>query len=126
MKSMAAATLAVAAILLAVAASAATRGSTTVLVSGHYRIDWEEQSFTPCGGHERWWVSNPGPLARHYRRVVTDRNWGTVYATVRVDVTEPGMFGHMGIYPRAAAVREVVEARAPAERDCRAGAAEAE
>jgi hypothetical protein len=117
---------AAAALLLAVVASGAAPVPGTTLVSGHYRIDWEEQSFTPCGGHERWWVSDPGPLARRYRDVVTDRSWGTVYATIRVDVTKPGMYGHMGMYPRAAAVREVVEARAPAERDCRARTIEAE
>lgn len=117
---------AAAALLLAVAATGSAPVPATTLVSGHYRIDWEEQSFTPCGGRERWWVSDPGPLAKHYREVVTDRSWGTVFATVRVELTDPGMYGHMGMYPRAAAVREVVAARAPAERDCRARTIEAE
>lgn len=117
---------AAAALLLAVAASGFAPAPATTLVSGHYRIDWEEQSFTPCGERERWWVSDPGPLARRFREVVPDGSYGTVYATVRVEVTDPGMYGHLGMYPRAAAVREVVEARAPAEADCRRRTIEAE
>jgi hypothetical protein len=88
-------------------------------ISGWYRISWEEQSFTPCGGSERWWVADPGPLMARYRQVVTRGDWGTVYATVRAEVSDPGRFGHMGMYPRSIAIREVVAARAPGDSDCR-------
>ena len=114
-----------AALLLALGTSAASPRGETVLVTGHYRISWEEQSFTPCEGVERWWVSDPGPLMKRYREVVPDRNWGTVYATVRVELTDRGMYGHLGAYPRAAAVREVREARAPRQDDCRERVTEA-
>jgi hypothetical protein len=105
-------------VLLGLGASAWTPGTDPVLVSGHYRVDWEEQSFRPCGRGERWWVSDPGDLMARYRDVVKEGDYGTVYATVRVDLTEPGMYGHLGMYRRAVAVREVVEAREPRDGDC--------
>lgn len=114
-----------AALLLALGTSASAPRGDVALVTGHYRISWEEQSFTPCEGRERWWVSDPGPMMKRYRELVPDRSWGTVYATVRVELTDRGMFGHMGAYPRAAAIREVTEARAPREDDCRERVVEA-
>ncbi|HYJ80477.1 MAG TPA: hypothetical protein VEW03_12770 [Longimicrobiaceae bacterium] len=105
-------------LVLGLGASAPAYQGDPVLVSGHYRVDWEEQSFRACGRSERWWVSDPGDLMARYRDVVKDGDYGTVYATVRVELTEPGMYGHLGMYRRAAAVREVVEARAPRSGDC--------
>lgn len=93
-------------------------------LSGHYTVQWEEQSFTPCGGGEKWWVSDPGPLMGRYREVIKDRDYGTVYVTVRAEVTDRGMFGHLGMFPRAMAVREVIDARAAGDRDCREREAE--
>ena len=107
------------ALLLLLSATASAPAGDPVLVSGHYRVAWEEQSFTPCGARERWWVSDPGDLLARYRQVVTGGDYGTVYATVRLELTEPGMYGHLGMYPRAAAVREVLEAREPRDGDCR-------
>lgn len=105
-------------LLLGLGAGAPAPRTDPVLVSGHYRVDWEEQSFRACGRSERWWVSDPGDLLARYREVVKDGDYGTVYATVRVELTEPGMYGHLGMYRRAAAVREVVEAREPRDGDC--------
>jgi hypothetical protein len=85
---------------------------------GHYTVRWEEQSFTPCGGGERWWVSDPGPLMQRYRELVQGE-YGTVYVRVRAEVSGRGMFGHLGMYPRAIAVREVVSARQAGQDDCR-------
>jgi NlpE-like protein len=85
---------------------------------GHYTVRWEEQSFTRCGSSEHWWVSDPGPLMRRYRELVQG-DYGTIYVTVRADVTDRGMFGHLGMYPRAIAVREVVQAREAGSDDCR-------
>jgi hypothetical protein len=84
---------------------------------GHYTVRWEEQSFTRCGSSERWWVSDPGPLMARYRELVQGE-YGTVYATVRADVTGRGMFGHMGMYPSAIAIREVVAAHEAGSSDC--------
>ena len=85
---------------------------------GHYTVDWEVQSFRACGRGETWWVSNPGPLMRAFRDALPGEEYGTVYATVRADVTEPGGFGHLGGYRRAMAVREVVEVRPAGDGDC--------
>jgi hypothetical protein len=86
-------------------------------LSGYYTVAWEEQSFRPCGGNERWWVSDPGPLLRRYRELVKD-GYGTVYVTVRAEVSEPGRFGHLGMFPRTIAVREVSAAQVPHGDDC--------
>jgi hypothetical protein len=87
------------------------------LVSGYYTVQWEEQSFQPCGARGKWWVSNPGPMLGAYRDLVEDE-WGTIFVTVRVDLTDEGQFGHMGAYRRAMAVTELLDARRPApERD---------
>ena len=97
---------------------AAGRGMEPERYSGHYTVQWEEQSFQPCGSSEKWWVSDPGPLLPRYRELVKGE-YGTVYVTVRAEVTGRGQFGHLGMFPRAAAVREVVEARAATDGDCR-------
>jgi hypothetical protein len=99
-------------------AAAITRGEPR-LVSGYYTVGWEVQSFEPCGGG-RWWVSNPGPLMAAYREVV-EGEYGTVFATVRAEVSDPGLFGHLGLYRRAMAVHELLEVRRPASGrgDCR-------
>jgi hypothetical protein len=87
------------------------------LISGTYRIRWEEQSFTPCGSRVAWWVADPGDLAAHWRDHV-EGDYGEVFATVRADVTDEGMFGHMGMYRRSMAVREVVDVRAARDGGC--------
>lgn len=87
------------------------------LVSGYYTVQWEEQSFQPCGTRGRWWVSNPGPMLRAYRDLVEDE-WGTIFVTARVDLTDEGNWGHLGGYRRAMAVTELLDARHPSpERD---------
>jgi hypothetical protein len=88
-------------------------------LSGYYTVRWEEQSFQPCGEHQRWWVADPGPMLRRYRELM-DGQYGTVYVSVRAEVSEPGHYGHLGMYSRSAAVREVISARAAGENDCRA------
>jgi len=89
------------------------------LVSGYYTVGWEEQSFRPCNSRERWWVSNPGPMMQSYRELV-EGDWGTIFVTVRVDLTTEGQWGHLGGYRRAMAVTELVDARAPSPQrdDC--------
>lgn len=87
------------------------------IVSGYYTVAWEEQSFRPCGGGGPWWVNNPGPMMRAYRDLV-EGEWGTIFVTVRVELTEEGRWGHMGGYRRGVAVLELIDARAPSrERD---------
>ena len=96
------------------------------VVSGYYTIAWEEQSFRPCrtlpwpvGDHGVWWVSNPGPMMGAYRDLV-EGDWGTIFVTVRVDLSEPGRWGHLGGYSRSIAVLELLDARRPSEKrdDC--------
>jgi hypothetical protein len=99
---------------------AAERGMEPERLSGHYTVQWEEQSFQPCGSREKWWVSDPGPLLPRYRELVKG-DYGTVFVTVRAEVTGRGMFGHLGMFPRAAAIREVVSARAATGDDCHRG-----
>lgn len=94
-------------------------------VTGHYTIRWEEQSFTPCGGSERWWVSDPGPMMARWRELVKG-DYGTAFVTVRAEVTDRGMFGHLGMFPRAIAIREVVQAREAGQDDCRGRGVEVE
>jgi hypothetical protein len=96
------------------------------VVSGYYTIGWEEQSFRACrtgplpiGDPGVWWVSDPGPMMGAYRDLV-EGDWGTIFVTVRADLTERGHFGHMGGYSRSMAVVELIDARRPSERrdDC--------
>jgi hypothetical protein len=122
LKAMIRATLALAA---AVGLLAAGRAGEPERLSGHYTIRWEEQSFQPCGSHEKWWVADPGPLMRSYRDLMQG-GYGTVYVTVRAEVSEPGRFGHMGMFRRSVAVREVISARLAGEDDCRASDAAVE
>jgi hypothetical protein len=109
---------AVAALGLVMAGAALAPAGEPQRYSGHYTVQWEEQSFTPCGSREKWWMSDPGPLMARYRALHPDHDYGTVYVTVRAEVTDRGMFGHLGMFPRAMAVREVIDARASGEADC--------
>ena len=101
---------------LLLAALAAAPPQETRVVSGLYTVRWEEQSLRPCGGG-RWWVADPGPLLRRYRELV-EREYGVIFVTVRVRLSGEGAFGHLGMYRRTVAVREVLDARLPAEGDC--------
>ena len=116
--------------VLAVAAAALLgaggRGMEPERLTGHYTVQWEEQSFQPCGSREKWWVSDPGPLLARYRELVRGDHWGTVYVTVRAEVTGRGSFGHLGMFPRAMAVREVVRADSAGSGDCRERGVEVE
>jgi hypothetical protein len=97
--------------------SAAAPASSERVVSGYYTVAWEEQSFQPCGTRGKWWVNNPGPMLGAYRDLVED-DWGTIFVTVRVDLTDEGSWGHLGGYRRAMAVTELLDARRPSpERD---------
>ena len=122
MKRMARAVPALAAVALL---GAAEKGMEPRRLTGHYTVQWEEQSFQPCGSSEKWWVSDPGPLMPRYRELVKG-DYGTVFVTVRAEVTERGRFGHLGMFPRATAVREVVRASPAGEGDCRQGDVEVE
>jgi hypothetical protein len=117
--------VAVSAIAGAALRGAAHRGMEPQRLTGHYTVQWEEQSFQPCGSSEKWWVSDPGPLLPRYRELVKG-DYGTVFVTVRAEVTGRGMFGHLGMFPRAAAVREVVRASQASDGDCRGGDVEVE
>ncbi|HLM68049.1 MAG TPA: hypothetical protein VK358_11005 [Longimicrobium sp.] len=93
------------------------------VVSGYYTVGWEEQSFRPCGARSgvgdngAWWVSNPGPMMGAYRDLV-EGDWGTIFVTVRMDLSERGRWGHLGGYSRSVAVVELIDARRPSrERD---------
>ena len=91
------------------------------VVSGYYTVGWEVQSFEPCGQRARWWVNNPGPMMAALADLVEDGNgWGTIFVTVRVDLTDEGNWGHMGAYRRGMAVTELIEARRPSPQrdDC--------
>lgn len=89
------------------------------VVSGYYTVGWEEQSFRPCGQRGKWWVSNPGPMMQAYADLV-EGDWGTIFVTVRVDLTDEGNWGHLGGYRRAMAVTELLHARRPSPQrdDC--------
>jgi len=101
--------------LLALPLLASARAQERV-VSGYYTVDWEVQGFTPCGGDGPWWVANPGPMMVTYRDLV-ESEYGTIFVTVRADVSEPGRFGHLGGYRRTMAVLEVRNASLPSEGD---------
>lgn len=91
--------------------AAAPQGDERV-VSGYYTVGWEEQSFQPCGERAKWWVNNPGPMMRAYADLV-EGDWGTIFVTVRVDLTPEGNWGHLGGYRRGMAVTELLDARVP-------------
>lgn len=110
-------TAAAAALALCATLGAATRRPEPRRLTGHYVVGWEEQSFQPCGSGERWWVADPGPLMARYRQVVKG-NFGVLFVTVRAEVSERGSWGHLGMFPRMMAVRQVEAARAPADDDC--------
>ena len=103
--------------LLLLLPSAAAMDPDDRIVSGYYTVGWEVQAFSPCGARGPWWVNDPGPMMRAYRDLV-EGEWGTIFVTVRAELTEEGRWGHMGGYRRGMAVRELIEARVPSkERD---------
>lgn len=118
---------AVSALALAAGLAAFARGMEPERIRGHYTVQFEEQSFQPCGSREKWWVSDPGPLMRRYREAMGDHgDYGTVYVDGTAEVSGRGRFGHLGMFPRTLAVREVREVRRAGENDCRANGMEVE
>lgn len=112
--------------LLSLFSASGTPDSEERVVSGYYTVAWEEQSFQPCGQRAKWWVNNPGPMMGAWADLV-EGDWGTIFVTVRVDLTTEGNWGHLGGYPRAMAVTELLDARAPSpDRDDCARVREAE
>ena len=109
------------ALALVAAVAAFARGMEPQAVRGHYTVQFEEQSFTPCGGREKWWVSDPGPMMARYRQAMGGHDYGTVYVQGTAEVSGRGMFGHLGMFPRAMAVREVSVVRRAGDDDCRRG-----
>ncbi len=103
--------------LISLFSSAGSSHAGERVVSGYYTVAWEEQSFQACGERGKWWVNNPGPMMGAYADLV-EGDWGTIFVTVRVDLTTEGQWGHLGGYRRGMAVTELVDARKPSpERD---------
>ena len=98
--------------LLSLFSSSAASNANERVVSGYYTVAWEEQSFQACGEQGKWWVNNPGPMMGAYADLV-EGDWGTIFVTVRVDLTDEGRWGHLGGYRRGMAVTELLNARAP-------------
>lgn len=107
----------VAALATVAALAAAGRGMEPERLTGHYTVQFEEQSFQRCGSGEKWWVSDPGPLMARYRELMKG-DYGTVFVTVQAEVSGRGRFGHLGMFPRTIAVGEVVRARPAGSNDC--------
>ena len=106
--------------LLALSTLASASPHPSETFTGHYTVQWEVMAFNPCDSEDAWWVADPGRLSAEVREVLGDSvEYGTVYARVSGELSEPGRWGHMGRYRRMLSVKEVVEVRRAARDDCR-------
>src|SRR5678816_1110562 len=69
-------------------------------VRGRFRVDFEVSSFQPDGSPERWWTSLADKLGSKANRLVEAARKAPVEVEFSGRVSEPGRYGHMGLYQR--------------------------
>jgi hypothetical protein len=86
------------------------RGGSHGTFRGLYTLGFEMSEFVPSGSNCRWWLAgDTEPLW-----MATDAPQGMDSATVRIEVegvvSDPGCFGHMGVYRRQLTVTRIIAA----------------
>lgn len=84
---------------------------------GFLAFGFETSSFVPCGAEENWWVI-PNQQTSDGYTAVSQQPYQAVFARLKGDVSEPGMYGHLGQYDHEFTVREVIEIRPAGTGDC--------
>ena len=84
---------------------------------GFLAFGFETSSFVPCNSEENWWVI-PNQQTSDGYTAVSQQPYQAVFARLKGDVSESGMYGHLGQYDREFTVREVVEIRPAGAGDC--------
>ena len=78
---------------------------------GRFVARWEVSSFEPCGESERWWTSfeaADGPAAQ---RLINNARPPGIDVELFGTVSEPGNYGHMGLYDREFRVQRIREVK---------------
>jgi hypothetical protein len=76
-------------------------------IRGRYSLGPEVSSFEPHGGSERWWTSFSDDIAPQAADLMEAARGSGVEVELWGDLSEPGEFGHMGLYARAFHVRAI-------------------
>ncbi len=97
-------------------------GQATVAVSGHWYRAFEVSYFTPCGTSNRYWVwatpeSRLAERAREFPYV--DSGTPALFLRGSLYLSQPGRYGHLGLYERQAVFTGVDELRPARAGDCR-------
>jgi len=105
---------AAAVLALSLVLSACGEGETGVF-RGVFFYGFETSDFRVCGSNEIWWASgNLKPLID----VTPAPGSRGVYAEIQGELSPPGSYGHLGMYPREIEIRKVRRVLAVAEADC--------
>lgn len=89
------------------------------IYSGFVEFGFESQSFRPCGGGPQWWLMGPAlpELSQRYQELA-GAHYQPLYAELQAVLSEPGNYGHMGVYEREMEVVEVVALDIQGPADC--------
>jgi hypothetical protein len=89
-----------------------------VETAGLLSLDFEANSFLPCGHEEAWWVLAPDELMQRYAALEIPPGQ-SAYATLRGERSDRGHYGHLDAYRYEFEVTEVVALRRTPPADCR-------
>ena len=82
-------------------------------VRGRFLTQWEVSSFQPTGTSKRWWVSFLKPKDKAIKRLIDRAGPPGVEIEFFGTPSDPGMYGHMGLYERELVVRRIREPASP-------------
>lgn len=84
-------------------------------VRGRFRVGFEVSSFQPDGSLERWWTSFADKLGNKADRLLEAARKEPVEVEFSGRISEPGRYGHMGLYQRTFEVTAIRETAQSAE-----------
>lgn len=76
-------------------------------IRGRYSLGPEVSSFQPNGGIERWWTSFSDTIATEANELMDSARGAGIDIELSGDVSEPGAYGHLGLYARTFFVRSI-------------------
>jgi hypothetical protein len=82
---------------------------------GRFLTQWEVSSFLPDGSPHRWWVSFSRPKDRAVQRLIERAGPPGITVEFFGVASEPGTYGHMGLYEREFVVQRIREPEDAAE-----------
>jgi len=87
-------------------------------IKGVFSSGFESSSFIPCNSNERWWTNGGNSqLFSIYGGIASDAE-PFVFIQVEGDVSDIGLFGHLGLYDREINITQLFQMKKFQDGDC--------